>query len=120
MTGAVDLDQAAPPPPPTPTKWWHIFMRPRRPGPRTVPVENVRARIAYILLGIFAATIGLTFGAAAGHWAGTNDIRQFEAPIISAEVSLLGAVMGFYYASRKELPELGPPVNPEKTGKPVP
>jgi len=81
-------------------------------------MENVRARIAYVLLAIFAGTIGLTFGAAAGHWAVPSDIRQFEAPIISAEVSLLGAVMGFYYASRKELPPLGPPVTPSKDDPP--
>lgn len=81
----------------------------RAPGPRTVPVENVRARIAYMLLVIFAGTILLTFVAAALGWASPSDIRQFEAPIVSAEVSLLGAVMGFYYASRVDNPTLVPP-----------
>ena len=64
------------------------------------PVEKIRARIAYMLLWIFAGTIVLTFVAGASGWASPSDIRQFAAPIISAEIGLLGAVTGFYYASR--------------------
>ena len=73
-------------------------------------MDKVRANIAYWLLFVFGATIGLDFGAVAGHWASPNDVRNLAAPIISAEVSLLGAVTGFYYASHRP-PAVGSPVS---------
>lgn len=73
---------------------------PTPPGTPPTSVASVRARIAYLLLSIFAGTIVLTFLAGALGWATPSDIRQFAAPILTAQVSLLGAVMGFYYASR--------------------
>lgn len=73
----------------------------RRP-PRVVPVANVRARIAYILLAVFTSTVGMGFAAVAAGWGTWTDLKDFITPLITAEVGLLGAVMGFYYATHEQ------------------
>lgn len=78
---------------------------------KSIEVDRVRAYIAYWLLFIFAATVGLIFGSAAGHWAAINDLRELAAPLITAEVSLLGAVTGFYFASQRPTSIEAPPVS---------
>ena len=79
---------------------WRPFSRERK-AIRVVPVANVRARIAYVLLSIFAGTILAGFITVDAHWGTFSDVRNFIEPLVTAEVSLLGAVMGFYYATHQ-------------------
>lgn len=80
----------------------------RRPH-RTIPVENVRARIAYALLSIFAGTNVFIFVATALNWASASDLRQFETPLMLEELSLLGGVVWFYFLSRADRHPPAPP-----------
>jgi hypothetical protein len=80
---------------------------------RVVPVANVRARIAYVLLIIFGATIGMGFASVAAGWGSFDTVRTFITPLITAEVSLLGAVMGFYYATHQNEIDGIPKVSPK-------
>ena len=94
--------------------WWP-FSRPPRSGPRTVSLDNVRARIAYALLVIFASTVGLIFVAVALHWMTPSSVKDLITPIITAEVSLLGAATGFYYGTSSSTPpQLGAPISAKK------
>lgn len=83
-----------------------------------VDAANVRATIAYALLGIFAGTIAMAFVSFATGWAKISDIRDFVTPFITAEVGLLGAVMGFYYATHDH-PAPSPSAAPAATPAPV-
>ncbi|HVX19969.1 MAG TPA: hypothetical protein VHB02_01335 [Acidimicrobiales bacterium] len=71
----------------------------------------MRARIAYSLLAIFAATVAMIFVAVAARWITIQALKDLVAPLVTAEVSLLGAVTGFYYGTTKPVPPLGPPIS---------
>lgn len=62
------------------------------PGISPTPAEQIRARIAYLLLAIFAGTVALILVVGAG------DIREVGAAIIAAEAGLLGTVLRSYFA----------------------
>ena len=55
-------------------------------------LDRVRARIAYVLLAIFAGTVVLVVVEGA--------LGQVGATVVGAEVILLRAVLGFYFAGR--------------------
>ena len=68
-------------------------------GLKIVPIENVRARIAYALLWIFGLTVGASFFGILSGWVSSTDLRDFMTPITTAEVGLLGSATGFYFGS---------------------
>ncbi|MDQ1745784.1 MAG: hypothetical protein QOD07_47 [Frankiaceae bacterium] len=55
-------------------------------------LDRVRARIAYVLLAIFAGTVVLVVVDGA--------LGQVGATVVGAEVILLRVVLGFYFAGR--------------------
>jgi hypothetical protein len=67
---------------------------------RRLPLQRTQARIAYALLAIFAATVGMGFAGLASHWANAKTMKDFLTLFIPSEVGLLGAVTGFYFASK--------------------
>jgi hypothetical protein len=74
----------------------------RRPRAEVNSMQNVRAKIAFRLIWILAGTIVLGFVSADTHWGGWGVVRTFMTPLITAEVSLLGAATGFYYATHEQ------------------
>jgi uncharacterized membrane protein YGL010W len=72
-------------------------------GRRVSPyaMASVRAKIAYVLLVIFGATVAGSFLALGADWATAGAIKDFVEPVLTAEVGLLGAVMGFYFATHE-------------------
>lgn len=75
--------------------------RPVQSAKKAPELGSVRANIAYCLLAIFAATVGLCFAGVALGWGTDGTFRQVSAALISGEIGLLGAVMGFYYATHE-------------------
>ncbi|MDQ1686341.1 MAG: hypothetical protein QOC82_3078 [Frankiaceae bacterium] len=61
-------------------------------GISPTPLDQVRARVAYGLLGIFAGTVLLAFA--------LGPPGQFGTTLIGAELVLLRAVLGFYFTRR--------------------
>lgn len=76
--------------------------RPVRSAKKAPPIGSVRAKIAYLLIFIFAGTIGASFAGLALHWASSaRELGDFVTPFITAEVGVLGAVTGFYFATHE-------------------
>ena len=63
-------------------------------------LRRTQARIVYLLLFIFAATIAAGFAGLAIGWASENGMKDFLVMFIPAETALLGAATGFYFASQ--------------------
>jgi hypothetical protein len=85
-----------------------------RPRPEAVLGEGARlrrtqARIVYLFLFIFAATIAAGFTGLAIGWADESGMKDFLVMFVPAETALLGAATGFYFASpaAPETPETG-------------
>jgi hypothetical protein len=66
------------------------------------PLANVQATIAYALLWIFALTILASIVLVGADIISAADAKDFVTPFITAEVGLLGAVTGFYFATREQ------------------
>jgi Mn2+/Fe2+ NRAMP family transporter len=66
-------------------------------GRRVAPysMASVRAKIAYVLLAIFGATVAGSFLALGADWATAGAIKDFVEPVLTAEVGLLGAGLRF-------------------------
>jgi hypothetical protein len=103
--------QPAPTPKPTPAPRAATVSRPR---PEAVLGEGARlrrtqARIVYLFLFIFAATIAAGFTGLAIGWANESGMKDFLVMFVPAETALLGAATGFYFASpaAPETPETG-------------
>ena len=62
--------------------------------------RRTQARIVYLLLFIFAATIAAGFAGLAIGWASESGMKDFLALFLPAETALLGAASGFYFASQ--------------------
>jgi hypothetical protein len=71
------------------------------------PVGSVRAKIAYMLILIFAGTVLLSFIGLAAHWATAEQLKDFVVPFLSAEIGVIGAVTGFYFATHEHDTEEG-------------
>jgi len=78
-----------------------IARYPVKSAKKAPPIGSVRAKIAYLLILIFAGTIAASFIGLALHWANVADLRDFVTPFITAEVGVLGAVTGFYFATHE-------------------
>lgn len=63
--------------------------------------EDTREHIAWWLLAIFAGTIGLVVGLLGAGLITGATAKDMLSILVPPEVSLLGAVTGFYYASRQ-------------------
>ena len=63
-------------------------------------LRRTQARIVYLLLFIFAATIAAGFVGLAIGWASESGMKDFLAMFVPAETALLGAAAGFYFASQ--------------------
>ena len=63
-------------------------------------LRRTQARIVYLLLFIFAATIAAGFAGLAIGWASESGMKDFLALFVPAETALLGAASGFYFASQ--------------------
>jgi hypothetical protein len=67
---------------------------------RGTHMRRTQARIVYLLLFIFAATIAAGFAGLAIGWASESGMKDFLALFVPAETALLGAASGFYFASQ--------------------
>jgi hypothetical protein len=67
---------------------------------RGTHLRRTQARIVYLLLFIFAATIAAGFTGLAIGWASESGMKDFLAMFVPAETALLGAAAGFYFASQ--------------------
>ena len=67
---------------------------------RGTHLRRTQARIVYLLLFIFAATIAAGFAGLAIGWASETGMKDFLAMFVPAETALLGAASGFYFASQ--------------------
>ncbi len=63
--------------------------------------DRIRGRLAYLLVGVFAATIAfLALQVARGYW---DQTREFAEVVLPAEAALLGSALGFYFTARQEV-----------------
>jgi hypothetical protein len=67
---------------------------------RGTHLRRTQARMVYLLLFIFAATIAAGFAGLAIGWASETGMKDFLAMFVPAETALLGAASGFYFASQ--------------------
>ena len=67
---------------------------------RGTHLRRTQARIVYVLLFIFAATIAAGFAGLAIGWASESGMKDFLTLFVPAETALLGAASGFYFASQ--------------------
>ena len=67
---------------------------------RGTQLRRTQARIVYLLLFIFAATIAAGFAGLAIGWASESGMKDFLTLFVPAETALLGAASGFYFASQ--------------------
>ena len=64
-------------------------------------LRRTEARVVYLLLFIFAATIAAGFTGLAVGWASESGMKDFLTMFVPAETALLGAASGFYFASER-------------------
>ncbi len=62
-------------------------------------LRRTQARIVYLFLFIFAATVAAGFTGLAIGWANESGMKDFLVMFVPAETALLGAATGFYFAS---------------------
>jgi hypothetical protein len=83
------------------------------------PLANVQANIAYALLWIFALTLAAAFVSVDTGWVKITSVPDFVTPFITAQVGLLGAVMGFYFATHEHGPDQSSSSTPGAKPAPV-
>jgi hypothetical protein len=115
---AAPVDERPPPPEPpepaaapSPAPRVATVSRPRADAVLTegARLRRTQARIVYLFLFIFAATVAAGFTGLAIGWANESGMKDFLVMFVPAETALLGAATGFYFASpaAPETPELG-------------
>lgn len=63
--------------------------------------EDTREHVAWWLLAIFASTVAIVLGLLGASLITGAEAKDMLSILVPPEVSLLGAVTGFYYGSRR-------------------
>jgi hypothetical protein len=73
------------------------------PRTRSVSIDDVRAKLAYAMVGIFATTVAADIAIVVfGHLSGPDlsAAKDIFHELIPAETGLLGSAIGFYFAGQ--------------------